>query len=200
MRVLNNLAVLAATLPIVLSASVPPPGNLCKLCSQRCHNNDIEECGDHGNYFLVQACAANEYCIINTCDPNALGQCIPQDCIQPPCSEKTRHERGTREALESCPKVGQEHCVRNQIQECGIERTWINTEVCDMARKCVENDGEAHCAILSTLETCPKVGEQQCVGKQIQERSIERTWLNTEGCAPIEECVDEDGHAHCIII
>jgi hypothetical protein len=103
---LNSLAVLAAALPLVFSASVPLPEKLCKLGSQRCHNNNREECGDHGNYFLVQAYAANNYCTIDTRNQNAHGQCIPQDCIQPPYSAKTTLERGTREALESCPKVG----------------------------------------------------------------------------------------------
>jgi hypothetical protein len=83
MRVFNSLAVLAAALPLlVLSASVPPLEMLCKLGTQRCHNNNLEECGGQGNYFLVQAYAANEYCTIDTKHPNALGEWHPQDCIQ----------------------------------------------------------------------------------------------------------------------
>jgi hypothetical protein len=190
-------------LSLDLSSRVPPPEMMCKLGTQRCYNNKFEECGGHGNYFLVQACAANEYCTIDAAHPNALGQCIPQDCIQPPCTEKVKRWRGTPDALEQYPKVGEQRCKEKQIQECGIERSWINTKRCNASEKCVEKDGHAHCATISTPNVpggpCPKVGLQRCVGSQIQECGIERSWINTQLCDLAPKCVEQDGHAHCEI-
>jgi hypothetical protein len=206
MRVSKSLAVLTAVLPLVLTSSIPPPEILCKLGTQRCHNNNLEECGGHGNYFLVQACTETEYCTIDTRHPKALGECIPQDCIKPPCSNKNKRWRGTPDTLEACPKVGEQRCVGKQIEECGIERNWLNTEGCGSTEECVEKDGHAHCAIISTPARPTTVPEPCTPGDHKCDKHAYTLYLCGEDnifhvekkCLTPGDCkTDGPGQAHC---
>jgi hypothetical protein len=206
MQLLKSLAFLAAALPIVLSASVPPPEMLCKLGTKRCHDNNLEECGSHGNYFLVQTCTGTEYCAIDIKHPNAPGQCIPQGCIQTPCSEKTKRWRGAPEALYPCGKIGDQQCIGSQIQECTTQYRWLNTEGCDTAEECVEKDGRAHCAIIAAHspsacnpEPCTP-GERKCSNDAyaLYLCGEDKAFHMEKKCLTPGDCkTDGPGQAHC---
>ncbi|KAF1838913.1 hypothetical protein BDW02DRAFT_626740 [Decorospora gaudefroyi] len=124
MTVFKSLSVIAAVSIAVCSTSIPPPEDLCKLGTQRCHNNQIQECNTHGSYKLVQKCTWAEFCTIDVNGPNARGQCLPQDCIQGPCSTTPTHKPVPRAPLQAkcepnrtreknCIQPGSGRCVRN---------------------------------------------------------------------------------------
>ncbi|KAF1940044.1 hypothetical protein EJ02DRAFT_456393 [Clathrospora elynae] len=187
MRVLEALAVLAAAIPVVLSSAVHLPNGLCKPDVQRCHDNNVEEC-DLGSFELLQQCTESQFCIIDTMDPHARGQCLEQDCVQEPCLEKketiddlfpmpTKRSENLP-GPELCQTVGEERCIVDNFSQqfsvvCGKDHIWTPKDTCSqpgslMTPHCILLNGLAHCfgspPPVPTPMPCHPAGKFRCAG------------------------------------
>jgi hypothetical protein len=175
MRILDILVTVVTILPTVFSVRILLPETLCKTGTQRCHDNNVEECDPLGNYVPIQACSDTEFCTIDAHDPNTPGQCTEQDCVVEPCL------RSSHRAIARAPFINDMPPTRSPSKNLE-SRSYISK------------------GTPSVFEHCITAGEWRCSGKQVEMCSTENAWVKIESCSDTEECRVEYNDARCQLI
>ncbi|KAF1850417.1 uncharacterized protein K460DRAFT_422869 [Cucurbitaria berberidis CBS 394.84] len=208
MRLLKFISLLVATVPVIVSFTIPPPDGLCREGAQRCHKNDLEECNAQGQFKLMQACTKHQVCTISKTGTHDRVGCLSSQptSIPGPVTPTKRSE--SIPAPEMCHDVDQQRCITHGdgkgIEKCSKKHQWVMEKVCQTPGSCIEHDGQAVCSSTRPVsprghipETCVTTGSKRCNGITIEECDVEHRWISKEVCYKTGRCEQQKGDAYC---
>jgi hypothetical protein len=189
MRVNKNLVTLFTVLPAVFSTSIPTPRDLFKLGTQRCYDNDLEECSVDRKHEPSQESIPTEIC-----DNIGEERCLGNEW-RLECSIDHRWK-----AVEECPVPGVCGALLNKTF-CSAESLppTLPSPLSPAGRplKSVDSRSLTSQGAPDALKHCDTVGEMRCSGKHVEECNTEYSWFSMERCDDAEECRQKEYHADC---
>ena len=212
MRVLELISVLAATFSVVVSSSFPPPHGMCRQGTERCHNNALEQCNDHGEFKLVQQCTEREVCAILDTNNHVLPGCSPipaPSTLRPVPTKRSDNLPAT----ETCANVDKQRCTtrghQTLIEKCSQNHEWVVEKACPKSGTCIEYNGWALCSGGGTPppplptplapEPCPP-GDRTCDSSYytLLKCGEDKLFHAEKKCMTPTDCkIDGPGQAHC---